>query len=292
MFTKNKTMSLRSIYYFLTPNMRLLVRKIVYYPIDILESLSNKNKNIPKKGDIFIGSGDFVAQGKQQLDLLTTYGGLKPENNVLDIGSGIGRTAYSLKTFLNKTAKYEGFDVVEKGVVWCQKNISNEYQNFNFTYTPLNNDLYFLTDKKAEKFKFPYENDSFETVFLFSVFTHMQPIEVQNYLNEIQRVLKPNGKCLSTFFVYNSENEQHISENLGEFNFTFLKDGFRLMNEKVPSANIAFSENKLNEMLKIAGLNKINQVNGFWKSKENTNNLQDYQDVIVLEKNGYGLVNI
>jgi SAM-dependent methyltransferase len=277
-------MSLRSIYYFLSPNMRLLVRKIVYFPIDILESLSNKNKNIPNKGDIFIGSGDFVAQGKQQLDLLTTYGGLKPDNNVLDIGSGIGRTAYALKTFLNKNAIYEGFDVVEKGILWCKKNITSEYPNFNFTYTPLNNDLYFLTDKKAEKFKFPYTDNSFETVFLFSVFTHMQPLEVQNYLNEIQRVLKPNGKCLSTFFVYNPENEVQISENLGEFNFTFQKDGFRLMNEKVPSANIAFSEIKLNEMLEIAGLIKTNQVNGFWKSKETTNNLQDFQDVIVLEK--------
>jgi ubiquinone/menaquinone biosynthesis C-methylase UbiE len=264
--------------------MRLLVRKIVYFPIDIFESFSNKNKNIPKKGDIFIGSGDFISQGLQQLDLLKTYANLKPENRVLDVGSGIGRTAFALKDFLNKTALYEGFDVVEKGVLWCKNNISNNFTNFNFNYTPLNNDLYFLTDKKAEKFNFPYLDNSFDTVFLFSVFTHMQPLEVQNYLKEINRVLKPSGKCLATFFVYNNENEIQISTNNNGFNFQFLKDNYRLMNEKVPSANIAFNEKKLNQMIENAGLKITNQIDGFWKSNLKVNYLQDYQDVLILEK--------
>jgi SAM-dependent methyltransferase len=284
MFIKNKTMSLRSIYYFLSPSMRLLVRKIFYFPIDIFETLTNKNKNVPKKGDIFIGSGDFIAQGKQHLDLLKTYGDLKSENDVLDIGSGIGRSAYALKTFLNEKASYEGFDIVEKGVIWCQKNITTQYPNFNFTYTPLNNDLYYLSNKKAELFRFPYSDNKFDLVFLFSVFTHMQPAEVQNYLNEINRVLKPNGKCVSTFFVYNFENEHEISNNNGDFSFKFQKDGYRLMNDKVPSANIAFSEIKLNEMIEIAGLKKINQVNGYWKSKVIINQLQDFQDILVFQK--------
>ena len=273
-------MSLRNIYYSLSPNMRLLARKIVYFPIDIF----NSNKNIPKKGDVFIGSGDFVAQGKHQLKLLTTYADLKPENSVLDIGSGIGRTAFALKTYLNKNGQYEGFDVVKKGVVWCQKNISNEHANFNFKYVPLNNDLYFLTDKKAEQFMFPYEANSFDTIYLFSVFTHMQPPEVQNYLNEINRVLKPNGKCLATFFTYNNNNETQISSNNNSFNFAFSKENYRLMNEKVPSANIAFSDLKMNEMLKIASLKIEKQINGNWKSSEKVNHLQDYQDVFVLEK--------
>ena len=277
-------MSLRSIYYFLSPNMRLIVRKIVYFPLDIGEKLFLKNKNIPKKGDIFIGSGDFIGQGKHQINLLETYADLKSTNNVLDVGSGIGRTAFALKDYLDKSAKYEGFDVVEKGVVWCQKNISNDCPNFNFTYTPLNNDLYYLTDKKADLFKFPYLDNSFETVFLFSVFTHMQPAEVQNYLIEISRVLKSNGKCLATFFTYNKESENAISRNNNGFNFEFARNGYRLMNEKVPSANIAFSDDKLNEMLHIAGLKCLRQIAGFWKSNEKVTHLQDYQDVLVLEK--------
>lgn len=281
-------MSLRSLYYFLSPSMRLSVRKIYYYPIDVFDSIVNKkNKALPKKGDIYIGSGDFLKQGIHQLDLLKEYAALNSGQNVLDIGSGIGRTAVALKSFLNSKSKYEGFDVVEKGVRWCQKNISKDFPNFNFTYTPLNNDLYFLSDKKADKFNFPYSDSEFDTVFLFSVFTHMQPLEVQNYLNEIRRVLKPNGKCLSTVFSYNDSNEAFIASENSEYVFPFKREGYRLMNEKVPSANIAFSENKFNEMLKESGLKLTTQVNGTWKkssSPNNKNKLQSFQDVFVFEK--------
>lgn len=268
--------------------MRLFVRKAFYFPIDVFDLITNKkNKGVPNKGDIYIGSGDFLKQGIHQLDLLKEYAGLNSGQNVLDIGSGIGRTAVALKSFLNSSSKYEGFDVVEKGVLWCQKNITKDFPNFNFTYTPLNNDLYFLTDKKAERFSFPYNDSEFDTVFLFSVFTHMQPLEVQNYLNEIRRVLKDTGKCLATIFSYSNEIESFIASENTEYVFPFKKDGYRLMNEKVPSANIAFSENKFNEMLKNAGLRLVNQIDGTWKNADITNTsnqLQSFQDVLVFEK--------
>ena len=38
-----------------------------------------------------------------------------------------------------------------------------------------------------------------------SVFTHMRRREVANYLSEISRVLKPNGKCYITYFLINEE---------------------------------------------------------------------------------------
>lgn len=276
----------RNLYYSISPNNRLLVRKLVYFPIDFLNAFGQKNKDaIPKKGDIFIGSGDFVKQGKHQLDLLKQYADLQPEGKILDVGSGIGRTAFALKTYLSETALYDGFDVVEKGVVWCQKNISNQYPNFNFKCTPLNNDLYHITDDKAEKFVFPYQSGFYDTVFLFSVFTHMQPLEVQNYLNEINRVLKPGGKCLATFFYYTSANEDFISSKNGEFIFPYQKGNYRLMNEKVTSANIAFEENKLKEMVAASGLHLSATIDGYWKGAQSGSQLRDFQDVFILTKN-------
>ncbi|WP_417943184.1 class I SAM-dependent methyltransferase [Flavobacterium sp. RS13.1] len=133
------------------------------------------------------------------------------------MGCGIGRAAVALTQYLSKQAKYEGFDVVEKGIIWCKKHITKDFPNFNFQYIPLNNDLYHFTDQKAEEFVFPYENNSFDTIFLFSVFTHMQPLEVQNYFNEIQRVLKTGGKCLGTFFLYDDKNEEVISSKQNQF---------------------------------------------------------------------------
>jgi SAM-dependent methyltransferase len=275
----------RNLYYSFSPNNRLLVRKLVYFPSDFINSFSSKNKDsIPKKGDIFIGSGDFVKQGKHQLELLKHYVDIQADGKILDVGSGIGRTAFALKSYLDENALYDGFDVVEKGVTWCQKNISNQHSNFNFKYTPLHNDLYHLASGKAEKFVFPYQSDFYDTVFLFSVFTHMQPLEVQNYLNEIYRVLKPGGKCLATFFYYTSVNEDYISSQNGEFIFPFKKGNYRVMNEKVPSANIAFEENKLKEMFASAGLQLSATIDGYWKEQYSDGQLRDFQDVFILEK--------
>lgn len=277
-------MNLRNIYYSLSPKSRFLVRKLYYYPIDILDSIQGKkNKYVPNKGDIFIGSGDFLAQGNHHLEILKKYAYLKENHSVLDIGCGIGRAAVALTQFLSEEGKYEGFDVVEKGILWCKKHISADYPNFNFQYIPLNNDLYHFTDQKAEDFVFPYEDNSFDTIFLFSVFTHMQPLEVQNYFNEIQRVLKPGGKCLGTFFLYDAKNEEAISNKQNKINFPYERENFRLMNEKVPSANIAFNEKYIDKMIKIADLKLENKIYGNW-SKRICEGLFDFQDILVFKK--------
>ena len=277
-------MNLRSVYYSISPKSRFIVRKIYYYPIDVFEFIcGRKNKYVPNKGDIFIGSGDFLAQGKHHLELLINYAGLNENHSVLDIGCGIGRAAVALTGYLSDKGKYEGFDVVKKGIMWSKKHITKDFPNFNFQYIPLNNDLYHFTDQKAEEFVFPYENNSFDTIFLFSVFTHMQPLEVQNYFNEIQRVLKPGGKCLGTFFLYDDKIENRISSKENTINFPYERENYRLMNEKVPSANIAFDQRYIHKMIKIAGLKLQNKIYGSW-SKRTCEGLFDFQDILVFEK--------
>ncbi|OWU89274.1 class I SAM-dependent methyltransferase [Flavobacterium sp. WLB] len=277
-------MNLRSLYYAISPKSRFLVRKIYYFPADFWNSLNKKkNKYEPKKGDIFIGAGDFLLQGKHHLELLKEYTSLQPDYSLLDVGCGIGRAAVPLTQYLSTKGKYEGFDVVKKGIDWCQKNISKDFSNFNFQHISLNNDLYNLTNQKAENFKFPYEDNSFDTVFLFSVFTHMQPKEVQNYLNEIYRVLKTDGKCLSTFFLYDDQNEEYISKENKGFCFPYQKENYRLMNEKVPSANIAFKEELLFEMIQTSQLELENKIYGTWSNRA-VNDLFDYQDILILKK--------
>ena len=86
---------------------------------------------LPMKGDIFIGSGDFKEQGIRQLDHLIEYCHLHPDHRVLDVGCGIGRTAIALTDYLSSSGSYEGFDIVPKGIDWCQKHIAAKYPTFN-----------------------------------------------------------------------------------------------------------------------------------------------------------------
>jgi len=261
------------------------MRKVYYLPSDYWDTLSGQRKKyIPAKGDIYTGSGDFVAQGIHQVNLLKHYLDLQPSDYILDVGSGIGRTAIPLAQFINEQGHYEGFDVVEKGVDWCNKTIGNDFANFNFTYVPLHNNLYNNTKNSARDFVFPFQNEQFDSVFLFSVFTHMTFEEVQQYLSEICRVLKPGGDCLATFFIYNTMEEHKIATRK-DFGFPIEKNGFRLMNEKVSSANIAFEEDTLDQLIKNSGLHKINQVDGHWKILKDKHRLNDFQDIVILKKN-------
>ncbi|MBW7675135.1 class I SAM-dependent methyltransferase [Chryseobacterium chendengshani] len=272
----------RNLYYKLSPEFRFYARKMYYFPVDIFEKIiGNRDKLTPPKGDIFIGSGDFKKQGESQLHLLKKYIHLQPGDSVLDIGSGIGRTAVPLTKFLNHHGKYEGFDVVKKGVEWCNKNIHKRFPNFNFKYIPLNNSLYNSYQTKSGNFKFPYNDDSFDKAFLFSVFTHMKIEDIQNYLNEIHRVLKDDGWCCATFFTYDKSDNL---ENFPGFKFPFLREGYRLLDENLEEANIAIENEKLLEMIYASGLEKVDEIKGFWSDFSRKHPDRDFQDIIILQK--------
>jgi len=111
----------------------------------------------------------------------------------------------------------------------------------------------------------------------------MQPIEVKHYLNEIYRVMKTGGNCLATFFIY-TENEEEYITRYNSFRFPVKRDGFRLMDKKVKSANVAFEEKNLLNIISDSGFTLTKRVAGYWKNIENKNELIDFQDIIVMEK--------
>lgn len=279
---------LRNLWYLLSSEQRSIVRRFYYYPIDLYDKIrGSRHKYVPPRGYIYTGSPAnstrYIKQSNQQLELLINEINLMPDDNVLDIGSGIGRTAISLTGYLSPNARYEGFDVVKKGVDWCTSKINTDFPNFTFIHIPLFNDLYNTSGSKAKDLVFPYKTDFFDKVFSFSVFTHMQINEIQNYFKEINRVLKSNGLAFSTFFLYDSDNEDYISKREG-FNFPIQKKGFRLMTERVKSGNVAIHTDKLIEMLHKENLTLIKIIDGFWKDNSGNSEKKEYQDIVILKK--------
>ena len=110
--------SLRKFWYSLSPKHRFLIRRLYYFPADFSDKIQGKrHKYVPPRGSIYTGSPAnaeaYVEQGKQQLTLLKQHINLKPNDAILDIGSGIGRTAIALTEYLKPEGSYKGFDVVK-----------------------------------------------------------------------------------------------------------------------------------------------------------------------------------
>ncbi|MDN3724039.1 methyltransferase domain-containing protein [Aequorivita sp. SDUM287046] len=283
-----KSSKLRNIWYSLSSNQRFFIRRVYYLPKDTMDTLTGKrHKYVPPRGYIYTGSPasaeDYLKQGQHQVNMLKEYAKLQPGHAILDIGSGIGRTAIALTDYINESGSYEGFDVVERGVQWCNSRIHKEYPNFNFQYVPLFNDLYNTAKLKATEFIFPYADNSIDVAFSFSVFTHMQIEEIQHYFNQIHRILKPGGVCLSTFFLYDDTSEELISGNKS-FSFPMKKENYRLMNDSVKSGNIAIHKNNLFRMLCEAHFEEVKIIEGFWKDEVRDIAKTEYQDMVIFRK--------
>jgi len=275
----------RKFWYGLSSSNRYRIRKFYSYPIDIYEGLLNKRPAyVPKRGDVFTGGTgsptDFIESGKQQLNLLKQYTNIGENSKVLDIGCGLGRTAIALSNYLDKSGSYNGFDIVEKGIKWCKNGLGKGYPNFQFNLIKLHNDLYTSAGEDASNFQFPYDNNSFDIIFNFSVFTHMEVKEINNYLKEIKRVLNSNGNALCTFFIYDETNEDYIANREG-FHFPVEGDGYRLMSKETVGGNIAIEKNYLISMITKAGFSNIRIIDGFWKDEVRDISKEEYQDIVV-----------
>jgi SAM-dependent methyltransferase len=266
---------LRKIYYALPPKLRFLARKIFYTPIDLL----NPKSDAPPQGLIYTGSGDFIKQGNAWRRFFIEFADLQKDHHFLDIGSGIGRIALPLTTYL--TGKYFGFEAMKDGVNWCQKNISSKYPNFTFEYVPLYNDLYNSTGINAAEYLFDYAANFFDVACSISVFTHMLPAEVDNYIKQTQQVLKPGGRLVATFFILDEESESLQKANDSNFTFDHHFEHYALMSKKVKAANVAFQRTYLNQLFDQYGLEIIHEIKGAWCGREKQHEV-GFQDVLVL----------
>ncbi len=274
---------LRKLYYRLRPGQRRLARRLFFFPIDLVDSLLKKRPHlVPPRGRIFTGQGDFAGMGDNYLDLLVRLCGLQPNHYVLDVGCGIGRLARPLAGFLNIKGRYAGFDIVPDGIHWCNKHY-RQHPHFSFLHIPLKNDLYNLnTEAGAASFRFPYENEAFDLVVLLSVFTHMQPEEVENYLGEISRVLKPGGCCFSTSFLITERSENYLDQSAEPF-FPYRHADYFLHNPRVKNANIAYRYPFLRQMIAKAGLEVEAIREGWWAGRDKVD-CPDFQDVVICRK--------
>jgi ubiquinone/menaquinone biosynthesis C-methylase UbiE len=192
---------------------RPIVRRTYNVVLDQIDLLTGRRDSLtPPRNLMFVG-GDFKAVGREFLGHFVEIGGLQPDDRVLDIGSGIGRMAVPLTGYLSPQGQYRGIEIVEDGVRWCQNRITSRFPNFRFVRADVYNKLYHPAGRyQGAAYRFPFEDGSFDFVFLTSVFTHMFPADVTNYVSEASRVLRQGGRCFATFFLVTPESRSLIEQ--------------------------------------------------------------------------------
>ncbi len=225
----------------------------------------------------------YEAQGLEFFNYFKDLCSLKPDEDVLDVGCGCGRMAVQLTKYMKSSAAYEGFDIDLALVGWCQKNISSRYPNFHFQLVDRHNKSKISKGQlKAPAHRFPYNDESFDFVFLTSVFTHMLPRDMEVYLAEISRVLRKGQRCLITFFLLNAESSALVDAKLSTQDFSHVFKNYSTISKSSPEDAVAYAEDYILGLYGKYGLEIANPIRyGSWCGR---GRYLSYQDIIIAVK--------
>jgi len=208
---------------------------------------------------------------------------LRPDERVLDIGCGCGLMALQLKDYLDARGRYAGVDIHAPSVQWCRRHITRAHPNFEFACIDVQSDAYNPAGRHAaEGYVFPYADESFDAVLLKSVFTHLRPGAVGNYLKEVTRLLAPEGRALATFFLLNERQETLAREGLNRIDFRYGEGVWRHAYRESPESAVAYSEEFVLDLLSRHGLAlKRPIIYGSWSGLREG---LSFQDMLLLER--------
>jgi SAM-dependent methyltransferase len=232
------------------------------------------------------GTGAFKV-GYEFLRHFVELGELKPHESVLDIGCGVGRMAAALTTYL-RGGSYRGIDIVPQGIHWCQNNITPRYPAFQFAVADIYNKMYNPSGRhRGADYRFPYQDASFDFVFLTSVFTHLLPEDAAHYLKEIGRMLRPGGRLFGTWFLLDEVSRNAMKADRGGLSIAQRyqdRDDVWVQSRDVPEEAIAFDDALVEAFHSAAGLKiKGKPHRGSWSGRDDH---LTFQDVVIAVKSG------
>lgn len=225
-----------------------------------------------------IGQGSFKRIGEEMIGAIIRRGYLTPTDRILDVGSGLGRLARPLTSYLAKPGEYHGMEISKDSVDWCKAKYAR-HPNFRFQWIDVWSKLYNPQGAvQATNFTFPYEAAFFDFVLLASVFTHMCLEDTDHYLSEVARVLRPGGKCFITYFLISPDVKDQFEKHIREGTWFRIKGG-AIQDREVPEKVVALREDAIKEIYQKYGLNIETVAYGTWCART-IKPLFGYQDDI------------
>jgi SAM-dependent methyltransferase len=193
--------------------------------------------------------------------------GFRSGHRALDIGSGLGTLALGLGK--RPEGSYEGIEIHAEAAEWCARELSPRLPGVRFHRADVASRAYNPSGRvTAANYRFPFPNASFDFIYLGSVFTHLMPDEVANYLREISRLLAPGGRCAASYFLLNGDSRAGVDAGSSFMSFRVPHpSGVCLLHDAaVPEAAVAFDEGFVRRIHEEAGLEIQSVRRGAWSS--------------------------
>jgi SAM-dependent methyltransferase len=157
--------------------------------------------------------------------------------NIVDIGVGCGRWSHWLRDYNFRsrrfTGTYVGIDVDGEAIDWCRRNYDSE--RFRFHQSSDASVSYDQTGW-AHSYRIPEADGTFDLVFSNSLLTHLLQAELENYLQESYRLLKPHGTMMHSIF-----NIDHPPATFGtRHTFSHPRGDAMIESETQPEAAVAY----------------------------------------------------
>lgn len=266
-----------------------LARRAAYFsltPFDYLwRALNGKSDAPPLYLRRHVGPlRSFETSGAEFMAYLQLLCKLQPRERVLDIGCGCGQMALHLLDYLDEQeGSYAGVDIHRPSINWCRRYIGGARPNFEFQYLDVKSDAYNPSGRhRAENLRFAFADQEFDVILLKSVFTHMRPPEVENYLGEVARLLSKRGRTLATFFLLNEKQQELARQGRNQLHFDYGDDTWRYVYQNSPESAAAYEESFIMKLLERSGL-KLKEpiMYGRWTGRADG---LSYQDMLLLEK--------
>lgn len=149
--------------------------------------------------------------GKILLDYLSdlTESGSLENKDILDIGCGL-RFSQAIVNLNYKVGSYTGIDVNNEVIAFLQQNTTSiDYLNYYHwnVYNDLYNQTGFLLNKEVQ---LPFGSKSFDIVCLFSVLTHLNPLDADVLLFVLKKHIRKNGYLVFSIFI--DESTSYFSD--------------------------------------------------------------------------------
>jgi len=250
--------------------------------IEVFPALSRSER--PLNVINFGGGGDYIAMGDGLVQNIVEHTGFRGGQTVVDIGCGIGRNATALFRRFGDAIEYHGFDIIRHGVTWCRKHFGRLSGRYRFDRADIYNSAYNpLGRLRASEYTFPYTDGFADMAFAASVFTHMQPAEVERYIRETSRILKIGGLVYFTFFILDEHSEARIARGEASFSFRHQIGNCRVENAAEPDGVVAYSLDWVKVALAEAGFGDLRLEQASWRDGLGSVS-PSFQDIVVARK--------